>query len=213
MNHNKQTIKSVILAAAVSLGFAVQASAQDASLEKSQGVIGSRYASVELNYFDLQSGPPTVGRGITVAYNQPVTANIDVGASYESIRIKYSGTVNKSDKFDALLTGYIAQSWGKPFVAAGLGWMFGDVAAFTEDSLTIKASVGSEFAVAKNLTVTPYVGFARIVSNFQENDFIGGVKAAYRLDKDWDLTARVEYIGVERSSDVTKISVGANYRF
>jgi hypothetical protein len=95
----KTNHKTLILAAAVSLGLVSVASAQSASVAVPNpadtppggGLLGSRYTQVEYNYVDFNGGSPSVARGFGVSYNQPLHENFDLNLNYDWARAKWAG--------------------------------------------------------------------------------------------------------------------------
>ncbi len=66
--------------------------------------------------------------------------------------------------------------------------------------------------MAPAVVVTPFVNFVRATGfNDSEADF--GVKTAYRVTKDWSVTARAQYDAVRHYKDSIEYSVGAAYHF
>ena len=219
MKQNTNVI-SFILAAAVSLGLAASASAQSANVAvptpsepaPAGGLLGSRYTEVAYNYIDLTAGSPGVARGFTFDYNMPFKANVDLNLDYDWARAKYAGTRLTQQDVGVGATAYTNLSWGRPFALAAVGWQWQKGGGSNDDSFTYKLGVGTEFQVAPAVVVTPFVNFVRATGfNDSEADF--GVKTAYRVTKDWSVTARAQYDAVRHYKDSIEYSVGAAYHF
>ncbi len=208
------TLKTFILAAAASLGFAASAFAQEAE-PVTGGFLGTRYVAAEGNLYDLHNSVPSHASGFTVAYNQPFSANIDVGADYVWSRAT-SDVRYTEQEFNLNATAYKAYSWGKPFATAAAGWVWDrattTAATAKDDSFAYKVGAGVEFAF-EHATVTPYVNLARAVS-YNANALQGGVKIAYHLTREVALTVRAQYDVTEGAvGNSLETAVGIAYRF
>jgi hypothetical protein len=216
-NMNKNiTIKSLILAAAVSLGLSA-ASAQSANVAvptpsetASSGLLGSRYTEVSYKFIDLKGDDNA--NGFQIAYNQPLSAGFDFVASYDWAKADFGGFDAKVQDLEVGVKAFSVLSWGKPYVLAATGWEWQKGGVFNDDSFTYKVGIGAEFQAAPAITVTPFVNFTRATS-FNTNAVQYGVKAAYRLNSAWSLTARAQYNDIRHESNDTEYTIGALYRF
>ncbi len=215
----KQTknLKNTILAAALALGLAASATAQSASTtpattDVGAGLLGTNYAQLSLNYLDLNDGPPSVARGFNFAYNQRLSSAFDFNADYDWARADAYGQHATQQKINVGATAYSGLEWGKPYVQALAGWVWQKAGSFKDDSFAYTLGTGVEFTVAPKLTLTPFVNFVR-ATGFNQSEFDLGVKAAYRLNKEWSLTARAQYDAVRHSSDAAEYSAGVAYHF
>jgi opacity protein-like surface antigen len=216
----KTNLRLSILAAALSLGLAATAAAQGtaasapapAAVETGAGMLGSGYTEVAWNYLNLDDGPPGVARGFSLAYNQPVKAGLDFNANYDWARASAYGVRLTQQRADLGVTAFSPLEWGKPYVQALAGWVWQKGGGFRDSSFAYTLGTGVEFQVAPRFTLTPYVNFVR-ATGFNSSEFDLGAKAAYRLSKEWSLTARAQYDAVQHSSDATEYSVGVAYHF
>ncbi|MBI3884408.1 MAG: hypothetical protein HY302_01565 [Opitutae bacterium] len=217
---NQTKIKSLLLTAAVSLGLTAGAFAQNtgtqvpnpASAELSGGQLGAAYAGLSLDYTKLQDGPPSAARGFTFTVNQPLNTGFDAKFSFDYAKASAFGVnANQKDLFGSLVA-FTSNSWGRSYVEAGAGWSWFKAGSFSEDSFAFLVGTGVEFQAAPALTVTPYLNFVR-QTGFNSNEYDLGVKASYRITKEWDLTAKVQHNFVRRDTDATLFSLGANYRY
>jgi hypothetical protein len=222
MKHNINS-KVLILAAAVSLGLATVASAQTttidstapASSESAASLLGTRYSGLSANYIDLRNhGSPNVARGLTFNYNQPLRPNLDLNASFDYASADLVGgseAIRRAAEVDAV--AYTAFAWGKPFALIGGGWSWETGAnGYNDDSFNYKLGAGVEFQVAQAILVTPFVNFVR-ETHFNQNEMDYGVKATYRVNREWDLTARAQYNALHDATDTIEYALGVNYRF
>lgn len=214
------TTKTLILAAAVSLGLVTTASAQSANVAvptptqetAAGGLLGTRYTGVDYTYYDMNGTGPNHAHGFGVVYNQPINANFDFTANYDWARAKYAGARFTQQDLALGAVAYTNLAWGKPFALVSAGWEWGKGGGLSDDSFRYQVGVGTEFQVAPAVVVTPYVVFAR-ATGFNDSEFDFGVKAAYRVTRDWDVFAKVQYDAVRHSDDLTEYSAGLNYHF
>jgi hypothetical protein len=216
----KINLKFLILAAAVSLGGVASASAQNANVAVPNpaestpvgGLLGSRYMEVGYNYIDLTGTGPHRADGYGVAFNQPLNANFDVKFDYDWARAKDAGVRLTQQDVGVGATAYSVFEWGRPFAMAAVGWQWQKGGGVSDNSFTYKVGVGAEFQVARAFVVTPFVNFVRATS-FNDSEVDVGVKAAYRVTKDWSITARAQYDAVRHAKDATEYSLGVAYHF
>lgn len=213
------TTKTLILAAALSLGAIASASAQSANVAVPNpadptvgGLIGSRYTQIEYNTIDLNGTGPNHADGFGVAFNQPLNANFDVSVNYDWARAKY-GSIRLTDQvLEVAATAYTTIAWGRPFVTAGAGWDWQKAGPYRDDSFVYRVGAGMEFLPAPKVAVTPFVNFVR-ATNFNASEVELGVKATYRITHDWSVTARAQYEAVRHDDDSAEYSLGVNYHF
>ncbi len=225
MKQNKN-LKSTILAVALSLGVGSIASAQQATTsapvapqtasttDSGTGLLGSRYLGAGYDYLAISnsSGGPNRADGLEVVYNQPITANLDLGADYSWLRARFAGVRETQQTAELNAVGYTSLDWGKPFALASAGWAWSRAAGTNDDSFLYKVGVGVELPVVKAFSVSPYVDFARATGwNQSEVDF--GVKAEYRVTKQVGVYGRVQYDSVVHSDNATEFGAGVNYHF
>ena len=221
--NQKNKVKLFILSAAFSLGLTASANAQDtatnttptsspAPMETGSGLLGSGYTEVAWNYLHLDDGPPSAARGFSLNYNQPVSAGWDFNAKYDGAKAEAFGVSVTQQKFDLGVTAFSPLEWGKPYAQVLGGWVWQKGGGVHDDSFAYALGTGIEFKVAPAMVLTPYVNFVR-ATGFNQSEVDIGVKAAYRLSKEWSLTARAQYDSVQHSSDATEYSVGVAYHF
>jgi hypothetical protein len=215
--------KFLILAAAFSLGLATAASAQDPNVsmtppprvdDSAASLLGQRYSGLTANYIDLRNHrSPNVARGLTFDYNQPLQPNLDLNASFAYTTadlVSGSKLIQRDAELDAV--AYTAFAWGKPFALIGGGWSWVSADGYHDDSFNYKLGAGVEFQVAREVLLTPFVNFVR-ATHFNQNEMDYGVKAAFRLTSQWDLTAQAQYNALDDATDTLAYALGVNYRF
>ena len=209
-------LNSLILATALVLG-ATAASAQNANVavptpaeSSGSGLLGSRYTEVSYNYIDLSGS--THADGVSLVFNQPLRAGIDLTAGYSWAKADYDLFDAKVQDLDVGVKAYTNLVWGRPFAAAAVGWEWAKADGFRDDSFTYKVGGGVEFQVAPAVVVTPFVNFVR-ATGFNTSEVETGVKATYRLNREWSLTARAQYEFVRHDDNSAEYSIGAIYHF
>lgn len=205
-----------MFAAAVALG-ATGASAQSANVAvptpgeaASGGLLGSRYTEVSYNYIDLSGPKHADGFGLT--FNQPLRPALDLTAGYSWAKADFDTFDAKVQDLDVGVKAYTNLAWGRPFAAAAVGWEWAKAAGIHDDSFTYKLGVGAEFQVAPAFVVIPFVNFVR-ATGFNSSEVETGVKATYRLNREWSLTARAQYEFVRHDDNSAEYSVGAIFHF
>ena len=219
MTHQTK-LKSFILAAAVSLGLATGAFAQNASAtasapakdERSGGQLGAAFAGVSLDYLRLDDGPPSAARGFTFTVNQPLNAGFDAKFDYDYAKASAFGVSAHQETALASLVAFETSNWGRSYVQVGAGYAWIRGGGVSDNSFEFLVGVGAEFQAARALTLTPYLNFVR-QTGANESRYDLGMKATYRLTKEWDLTAKVQQDFVRHSSDATVFSLGVAYRY
>lgn len=220
MTKQKTNLKLLLLAAAGSLGLATGALAQSAnvappvptSTELTAGLLGQSYTAVNWNYVDFDGSAPSAARGLSATFNQPLNANLDLQFNYDWLRAGAYGTHVSQHQLDGGVVAYQTYSWGRPFVDLGAGWVWERGGGFSDDSFAYRVGAGVEFQVAPRVSVSPFVTFRRAVS-FNASEVDLGVKAAYRITRDWSATAKVQYDAVRHEKDATEYSLGVAYHF
>lgn len=214
-------IRSLILTAATSLGLALSASAQSSDVSTSTttvptdsgwGLIGSNYTSVNFRYKDLDSGPPSASRGVGVQFNQAVRDGFDFQLNYDWNRASTYNARFTDQDLNLGGTLYSRLAWGKPFVQALAGWEWARGGGASDNSFAYTLGAGVEFQVAQAIAITPYVNFVR-ATGFNRSEFDPGVKATYRINRQWGVTAGIEYDAIRHTKDATLYTAGVNYHF
>lgn len=215
------TLKSFILAAALTLGGVSSALAQSADLAvpnpaeiNKSGLIGSRYTQVEYNYANYRGWGADDAHGFAVSYNQPLNQNFDVALNYDWARADFAGLHVIEQQAEVALTAYTTLEWGRPYATVGAGWVWdrANPGSFNDDSFAYRVGVGMEFLPAPKFAVTPFVNFQRATS-YDSDEVELGAKVSYELMQSWSLDARAQWVEARHSSDYAEYAIGASYRF
>jgi opacity protein-like surface antigen len=215
----KTKLKLTLLAAVAAVGLTAPAFAQEATTnltpivpEARGGLLGYRYSGAEFTYDHVAGPSPSEWRGFALDYNQPLAAGFDFNLAYGWKRASdYQTRLTQQDLLGGV-TAYSPLEWGKPFVQALAGWEWRDGYTGKDHSFVYQLGTGVEFQVASAWVVTPYVNFVRATS-FNRSELDYGVKMAYRLTKDWSLTAGIQYEAVRHAKDGTGYMFGVNYHY
>ncbi|MBS0663505.1 MAG: hypothetical protein JSR48_09580 [Verrucomicrobia bacterium] len=220
MNDTFRT-KYLILAAAASLGLALSASAQTAAaatsapapvVDHGAGLLGSGYTAVTFRYTDLDDGPPSALRGVAVEFNQPLQAGYDFKLGYSWARASADPIRLTDQDLNAGVVAYTNLDWGRPFVQALAGWEWQRGRGASDSSFAYTLGTGVEFAVAPALALTPYLNFVR-ATGFNRSEADYGVKATYRVNRQWSASVGWEYNDVMHHKDRQTYTIGVNYHF
>ncbi|HWA86811.1 MAG TPA: hypothetical protein VG710_11355, partial [Opitutus sp.] len=176
------------------------------------GLLGSRYTGVEYDYLDFTGAGPDHAHGVALNYNQPMTSNFDLGAGYGWARAHDSGVAFTQQDIDLRGTLYTNLAWGKPFALAAAGWDFAHAAGAKDNSFVYRLGVGIELPASAAFTVTPFVNFVR-ATGYSRNECDFGVKAEYRVTREWGVMARAQYDAIRHDSDQAEYALGVNYHF
>lgn len=214
--NNVTSFKTLILAAAVSLGLASAAFAQNANVAvpnpadaKPTGLLGQNYATISYGYIDLDSTNVHASR-YALAGNQSLREGLDGILEYGYSRSSsFAGTRLTQHDLMAGARAFMTAGGVKPYVEAGIGWVWQKAAGFSDDSFAWGLGVGAEIEVAPAFTVTPFVRYEDLTKGSNNDSWIYGVKANY-----W-VTSRVGVLaGIDRDDDKNMTyTIGANIRF
>jgi opacity protein-like surface antigen len=199
MNKSK-TLQTLILAAAVSLGLAVAVRAADdngtqvpvPAAGSGHGLLGQNYANLGFSYHDLKDAPVD-GHAFNFDLNQSVTEGVDARLGFSELYTnKIAGGRISQRLIDAGVRTYTTTRGFKPYVEAGLGWVWQKAPlGLREHSLAYYLGAGAEFQVATDLSVTPFVRYLDATKRSFDHQWDYGIKANYWLNETVGLTAAV----------------------
>lgn len=199
MNKNI-TIKTLMLAAAVSLGLAVAARAADVngtqvpvpSTGSGHGMLGQSYAALGYSYHDLE-GTSLNAHSYNFSVNQAVSDSFDATLEFKDAFSSRIAGGRISERFiNAGVRAYTTTRGFKPYVEAGLGWVWQKAPLGLHDnSFAYYLGTGVEFQVAQDFSVTPFVRYLDATKRSFDHEWDYGVKANYWLNERVGLTAAV----------------------
>ena len=211
------TTKSLLLVAAAAFGLAASARAGGEpaatpapAIVASDGLLGQTYAGLSYSYHNLDSSPVNAA-SYGFEYNQPLNTGFDAVFNYDWAQ---SGVVAGSRAHEQNLTALLrafstTQSWGKPYIEAGIGYDWMKFSGVKDHSFEWIAGAGIEFQAAPAVTVTPFARYTRTNGYSDKNTFEYGVKANYWVTRQWAVTGSISR---NDSQDMT-YKIGASLRF
>lgn len=214
----KTILKYFLLAAAAAAGLAASAVADDSpsappappAAASSLGLLGQTYAGLSYSYLHLDSSPVNAD-SFGFEYNQPLNTGFDAVFNYDWAQ---SGAVAGSRAHEQLLGAALrafstTQSWGKPYVEAGIGYDWLRFAGTRDHSFVWTAGAGVEFQATPDLTVTPFIRYNRTDGYADKDTVTYGVKGNYWVTHQWAVTAQLD----RNDNQDMGYKVGFNYRF
>lgn len=211
MNQNI-TLKSLLLVAAAAFGLAASARADGnpPTAAAADGLLGLTYAGLSYSYQSLDRSPVNAD-SYGFEYNQPLNPGFDAVFNYDWTQagLLAGDRAHEQNLAAALRAFGTSQSWGKPYLEAGIGYDWMKFAGARDHSFEWIAGAGIEFQAAPALTITPFVRYTRTNGYADKNTADYGVKANYWVTRQWAVTG-----GISRNDrqDMT-YRLGANFRF
>jgi hypothetical protein len=205
---NKQTINQISLLSALTLGLALTASAQTmqsaapaqeepAVTDTGPGLVGTNYSELSFGY-QKQEGAPRDLRDYEFTSNGSVfknaTLGVDANFAYDFLDGYADNFSYRRNEAQLGLTGYLKETWGKPFVTADAGIAWQNTAGVSQRGFAYTGTGGVEFQVLKNLALTPYLEYQAEPRLYNAGVSAGGlpdhiltygVNAIYRISRDW----------------------------
>jgi len=231
---NKRTYRQNLLMAALTLGVALSASAQSApntagapaapvAADPGPGLVGTNYSELSFGY-QRQGGEPKDLRDFEIVSNGSVfksdAAGLDANFVYDYLYGYGQGYHDHRNLAQIGLTGFLMETWGKPFVTADAGMAWQDAGGASQRGFAYTATGGVEFQVLKDLALTPFVEYqaeprfrngALPVADFPNHALYYGVKATYRINREWNVS-----LGADLDDHSVKdwgLRAGVSYRF
>lgn len=195
------------------LGLTVSAFAQSvasapAPTSGNQGLLGTTYAGGEFGYTHHIESSPNVLRRYGFVYNQPLPEGVDFNFNYDYLTGSAAGSRAYAQTVAIGLTGYIPQSWGKPFLNGDVGWIFQKANGFKDDSFVYKLKAGVEFQVLPPLVLIPYVAYTE-APHLGDRGWTYGAKGVYRLNRQWSTALGAE---IDEAHNL-EYTVGVNFHY
>jgi hypothetical protein len=206
----KINIKHTSLVSVLALGLAISASAQsmqDSSVtpepvaaDSGPGLVGTNYAELGFGY-QRQEGSPSDVRDYEFisngkVYNNGVTG-ADVNFTYDNLEGAASGFSDYRNELQLGLTGFLMETWGKPFVTADAGMAWEHAADASRKSFAYSGIGGIEFQVLRRLVLAPFIEYQAEPhlynhglpsANLPDHLLDYGVKATFTLTRSWNVS-------------------------
>lgn len=231
----KIKIEQTLLAAALALGLALSAKAQDAAAMSSAappaagatgysgGLLGTNYSGVSFGYLKANTNPD-VFHDYSFVTNETVvregSLGLDANFTYDYVTGSAFGFRDYRSEVLFGATGYMEEAWGKPFITVDAGWARQQTTGSISNSLAYNFSGGVEIPIVTRLTLTPYLTYdaephlrdhdpaAAYLPNYTW-DY--GVMANYRLSSEWSVSLAAQ-LDQHSTSDLG-LRVGAAFHF
>lgn len=150
--------------------------AQTASASADSGVIGKRYVEVGAFVLDYNNDPDN-GYAVGTTVNVPVSAALDVGATFEHNWLEGDRSENFQD-LSAYVTYHRSYGWARSFLRAELGYEWWHVS----DDPYYALDVGMEFPLTERLAVSAALNWSEfLASDWNGGAFAGKARAYYWL--------------------------------
>ena len=188
--------KSLLLSCMLAGGLSLPAGAQPASpfspsvapaypANGNYGLLGTTYAGADFGYTHKVEGSGGIGRRYGFVYNQPLPEGVDFNFNYDYFRNSEGRRDIRAHALALGLTGYLPQSWGKPFLNGDVGWAWKKTGGGSRDNAFFyKIKVGVELQLAPALVLTPYAYFKE-APDFSERAWHYGASSTYRFNPRW----------------------------
>jgi hypothetical protein len=215
----------------LTLGLALSASAQAVqstspaatAVDPGPGLVGTNYSELSFGY-QRQRGDPADLRDYEFVSNGSVYREGVLGADINFTYDYLDGSANgfRDYRQEVLLgfTGFLLQSWGKPFVTVDGGMAWERAAGAGRKGFAYATTAGVEFQVLRDLAISPFIEYQAEphlynhglpLANLPDHLVDSGAKATYRITRQWSasLTADVD----QHSYRDWGLRAGASYHF
>jgi hypothetical protein len=233
------TTKTSLLSA-LALGLVLSASAQEVqnstttttasalptepvAVDPGPGLVGSNYSELSLGY-EKQQGAPSILRDYEFVSNANVyregTWGADANFTYDYLDGSAGGFNDHREEAQLGLTGFMLENWGKPFITADAGYAWQRAANVGRKSFAYSGIAGVEFQVLRDLALSPFLEYQAEphlanhevpVANFENHLFDYGVKATYRITRNWKASLSADLD--QHSARDWGLRAGVSYRF
>jgi hypothetical protein len=222
------------LVSVLALGLAISASAQSmqnspanppdsAAVDSGPGLVGTNYSELSFGY-QRQEGSPSDLRDYEFVTNGNVYKNGSVGAdanfTFDYVDGAAYGFSDHRDEAQFGLTGFLQETWGKPFITGDAGMAWERAADASRKSFAYTGIGGVEFQVLRNLALTPFIEYQAEPhlynhglpwANLEDHLVDYGVKATYSFTQNWNASLSADLD--QHSEKDWGLRGGVSYRF
>jgi hypothetical protein len=217
-------LASPVFAAAQTAPSSAPAPLADATVaDTSPGLIGTNYAELSFGYQHEHSSPSDLKEyeflSNTSAYRTS-DFGVDGNFLYQHTNAGAAGFDDNRDQLELGGTAFLNEIWGKPFVSADAGMAWERVGGVSRKGFVYDLQGGVEFAVLRDLALTPFVGYEALPhlynherpdADFPDHTLDFGVKATYRITRDWKASLTLSQDQYSRHD--LGLRGGISYRF
>jgi opacity protein-like surface antigen len=236
----KINIKKNSLLSVLALGLVLSASAQEVqnttsttttspapsepvAIDPGPGLVGTNYSELSFGY-EKQEGAPSILRDYEFVSNGNVYRQgmwgADANFTYDYLDGSASGFSDRRDEAQLGITGFMMQTWGKPFLTVDAGYAWERADDVSRKSFAYTGIAGIEFQVLRNLALSPFIEYQAEphlynhdlpIANFEDHLFDYGVKATYRFSRNWNASLSAD---LDQHSDRDwGLRAGVSYHF
>jgi hypothetical protein len=211
MKSNTRILKFVALAALVAGSVPVASAA---------GLLGQRSVSGTYDWLHLDEPGIKDGRGFTLALNQPLSTNIDLGVSYSYLDSGFYVPIGEGETTELDVSGqelmfgatyYAPVQAAKVYGRVSAGWFRTNVAGDGDNDGLYRLEVGAEFAAGAKATLTPFITWENTFDEDLDHNGVWtyGALAEFEVATQWSLLAKATF-----DEDSTwGLSAGFAFRF
>jgi opacity protein-like surface antigen len=213
--------KSLVLAAACAAGLAAPTFASDDPVAASapvtttispttHGVLGHNLANLSFSYVDIDDSSVDA-TAFNLTLNQGLRTGVDTLFEYNYLRSENTGVGRISEqKVNFGGRAYTNYKGFKPFVDGGIGWAWMKAPlGFSDNSFLVFGSVGAEFQVTPELTITPSIRYWYPTRSSVDDAWDFSVKANYWVSEKFAVTGK---ISMDDDQSI-EYGLGVNFRF
>jgi hypothetical protein len=234
----KNNLIRTSLVTVLALGLAISASAQTEqtspattpgtatapdAVSPGPGLVGTNYAELSFGY-QKQEGSPSDLRDYEFLSNANVFKNGQLGAdvnfTYDYLDGAAGGYSDHREEAQFGFTGFLMETWGKPFLTADAGMAWERDADASRKGFAYSGIGGVEFQVLRRLALAPFIEYQAEphlynhglpFANFPDHLLDYGVKATYRINQSWNASATADLD--QHSASDWGLRGGLSYRF
>lgn len=140
---------AALVAVSSTVAFAQQGEAVSAQEVQTGGLISKKYVTSGFNYVDAKDSA-TDARFVDLTVNVPLNTYVDIKSTFTHVWQEAASNVN-DQYLDVNAVSYITEGSVKPFVQAGLGYLW---TARNDEGLRWNAGVGVEYTLCEKAALT-----------------------------------------------------------
>jgi hypothetical protein len=223
----KINIKTPVMLSALALGLSMPAFSQTApaaqAVDPGPGLLGNNYSEVSFGYQRDEDAPKSL-RDYEFVSNGSILKQdnygLDGNFTYDHLSAASSGFSDRRDELELGLTGFLQQTWGKPFVSVDGGFAWQQAGGVSRKSWAYTTAAGVQFQVLKDLALSPFIEYQSEphlynrglpLTDLPDHETYYGVKATYRITQQWSASLSADLD--QHSARDFGLRGGVSYRF